>query len=134
MKMSELKAIIKECIREELASGNLDEGIFGFGKKKAPTGKSGSSAGNKGYKFTYKIYDPNGRLQFNWSSEYIPGKMTPEEQVKNEFMSRREYQDYKKNNPTDWTFERTSNPPNPKDTTGSNKYKKLVAADLHIPY
>lgn len=132
MKKSELKAIIKECIREEFASGNLDEGIFGFGKKKAPAGKS---AGNKACKVTFKIYDPNGRLQFNWSGEELPGKKTAEEQVKEKFMEYNSvYQNYKNNNPTDWTFERTSNPASPKDTTGSNKHKKLVAADLRIPY
>ena len=134
MKKSELKAIIKECLHEELANANLEEGIFGFGKKKSAT-KSKDNGKDTAYSVNIKIFDPEGRVQFNRTLDELPGKKSAEEQAKQMFMGMPPiYREYKKNKPTEWTFERKSTPPSPKDTTGSNKYCNSVASDLYIPY
>jgi hypothetical protein len=123
MTKSELKAIIKECLHEELNTADLGEGIFGFGNKK-PAGNTSKGTGNKASKVTIKVYNPNGSLQFNHTFDEIPGKMNAEDQLKNLIKDSYNslYNNIQKDGPHNWMYERTSNPPSSKDTKKGRNY------------
>lgn len=68
---------------QEDFSTDMDEGIFGLGKKKSKAKSSGSAGGSKEpSKVTYTIYDENGREQFSHTFTENPGKMGADEQLR----------------------------------------------------
>lgn len=109
-----------------------NEGIFGLGKKKSKSRSNSSGDSNVKKRVTFKLYDHNGTLKFERTFTELPGKMSAEDQCKMAFKENSAYRQYCNNNPTDWTFERTSNPQDGNDTKRGRRY--FVAADLHIPY
>ena len=98
----------------------IEEGIFGFGKKKkAGSNKQGSdnSKANQEYKVTITIYDENGKEQYSHVFKELPGKMKAEEQLNELIRSNGVLSRYKASkNKYDWSYERKSEPASNFDT------------------
>lgn len=114
----ELAREILESNGYTVTKKSVDEGLFG--KKKAKSG--GSSSSGKASKVTFKVYDANGSLQFNKTFDELDGKKSAEEQMKDTFKDDPVYRVFKKNNPSDWTYERVSNPSSNFDTKRGRNY------------
>ena len=65
MTKSELREMIRECLREELAQSSLTEGIFDFGKKEKKSSRDTSSAYSGMY--VVLVTARSGRNAGNWT-------------------------------------------------------------------
>lgn len=109
---------------------DLEEGIFGFGKKKTANKNTGNSGGGKTERdVTFTVYDPNGTVQFKRTFTELPGKMSAAEQFQHAFRETSAYNKYKNNNPYDWQYERVSVP---EDTNWDTKYRDKPARNHFV--
>lgn len=94
----------------------LEEGIFGFGKKSKSKPAAGSRS-SKESQVTISVYDENGTKQFSNTFKELPGKMGAVEQFNELIKSNGVLRAYKSSpKKSDWSYERKSNPPSPYDT------------------